>query len=124
MLVTITTNTVTTYVTNTDLATYTNIVATTNFLSYSYSTNSIVSIVTADVNGSFNVNGGGAISPLTTLTSSGIADWTINGGLNMEVVSSVSSQPNRINFVLNRSPSKDRPAMNPQGSCRERSARV
>ncbi len=101
-VVTTTTNNVLTYVTNTDLATFTNVVATTNIASFSYSTNSIISIVTADVYGNFTVNGGGAISPLTPIAP-GIATWAIQGNLTLDNSLGLSAplNNNRVNYLLN-----------------------
>ena len=98
-VVTTTTNTLVTYVTNTDLATFTNVVATTNIASFSLSTNSIISIVTADVYGNFTVNGGGAISPLTPIAP-GFATWAIQGNLTVDESYTPGSQ-NRFNYLLN-----------------------
>jgi autotransporter-associated beta strand protein len=78
----------------------TNAYYTTNFLNYSYSTNSIASIINYDVIGNFLVNGGGAISPVTTVAP-GIATWSINGNLTLDA--SGRSGANRINYLLNNS---------------------
>jgi fibronectin-binding autotransporter adhesin len=92
------TNNVLTYQTNTDLATYTNVVVMTNFVSYSYATNTIISVVDADVKGNFTINGGGAISPITAI-SPNIATWKIDGDLTID--ESYTLERNRINFLLN-----------------------
>ena len=92
------TNNVFTYVTNTDLANYTNVLITTNFVSLTYSTNTIISIITNDVVGDFNVTGGGAISPATTIFP-GIATWSISGNLNIDNAGGFGN--NRANFLLN-----------------------
>jgi autotransporter-associated beta strand protein len=103
-LVTTATNTIITYQTNTDLATYTNVVSTTNIVSQTYSTNSVISVVTADVNGDFTVNGGGAISPITSI-SPGFATWSINGNMTLDSSRTYPTiSPNRINFLLNNTP--------------------
>ena len=102
-VVTTTTNNVLTYTTNYDpIAMTTNVVIMTNFASFSYSTNSIISIVTADVYGNFWVNGGGAISPITTI-SPGIATWGIQGNLKMDNALALPApqNKNRMNFLLN-----------------------
>jgi autotransporter-associated beta strand protein len=102
-VVTVTTNN---YVYSNTLVTWngsaysTNAVYTTNFLSYSYSTNTIASIINYDVIGNFWVNGGGAISPVTTVAP-GIATWSINGNLTLDTSS--RSGANRINYLLNNS---------------------
>jgi autotransporter-associated beta strand protein len=92
------TNNFLTYVTNVVAGVSTNVFITTNFVSLAYSTNSIVSIINADVNGNFTVNGGGAISPITSI-SPGIATWTIHGNLTMD--ESYNLIGNRVNFLLN-----------------------
>jgi fibronectin-binding autotransporter adhesin len=79
----------------------TNLTYVTNFASYAYSSNSIVSIVNADVIGDFVVPGGGAISPITSI-SPGIATWTINGNLSLDSSRTLPTvSPNRVNFLLN-----------------------
>jgi fibronectin-binding autotransporter adhesin len=96
------TNNVITFQTNTDLATFTNVVRTTNFVTLTYSTNSIISIIDADVIGSFNAYGGGQISPSTPV-SPGIATWKINGNLDIENYNGLGApnNVNRANFLLN-----------------------
>jgi autotransporter-associated beta strand protein len=95
------TNNVFTYQTNV-VAGVTNVYTTTNFVSLAYSTNSIISVVTADVNGDFIVNGGGAISPITSVAP-GLATWTINGDLTLDNSKLISAPNNlnRVNFLLN-----------------------
>ena len=95
------TNNVYTYATNV-VSGVTNVVTTTNFVSLAYSTNSIISIVTADVVGDFTVNGGGAISPITSVTP-GIATWNIAGDLILDnsYGFSAPNNLNRVNFLLN-----------------------
>jgi autotransporter-associated beta strand protein len=79
----------------------TNAAYTTNFLSYSYSTNTIASIINYDVIGNFLVNGGGAISPVTTVAP-GIATWSINGNMTLDSSRTYPTiSPNRINYLLN-----------------------
>ncbi len=101
-VVTITTNNVTvdtnTTITWTGSAYTTNVTySMTNSYSYSYSTNSIASIVNNDVVGDFVVTGGGAISPITSIAP-GIATWSIGGNLSIDA--SVTPSPNRVNFLL------------------------
>ena len=71
-------------------------------MSLTYSTNSIISVITADVNGDFIVNGGGAISPITSVAP-GLATWTINGDLTLDNSKLISAPNNlnRVNFLLN-----------------------
>jgi autotransporter-associated beta strand protein len=101
-VVTVTTNN---YVYSNTLVTWngsayaTNAVYTTNFLSYSYSSNTIASIINYDVIGNILVNGGGAISPVTTVAP-GIATWSINGNLTLDD-STGRSGVNRVNYLLN-----------------------
>ena len=93
------TNNTRTYATNYDpIALTTNVVITTNFVSVTLSTNSIISIVTNDVVGNFTVNGGGAISPITSV-SPGIATWSISGDLTLNEI--VTPTRNRVNYLLN-----------------------
>ncbi len=92
---------------STNYYTVTNVVGvstnyTTNILSYAYSTNSIISVITNDINGNFSVAGGGSISPVTTVAP-GIATWTINGSLTLDDSLDLpgNSGINRVNFSLN-----------------------
>ena len=87
-----------TYRTNTDLATYTNVLIISNQLANTFSSNTIVSIINDDVVGDFNVIGGGAISPITSV-SPGIATWNISGNLNIDNSGLLGN--NRVNFLLN-----------------------
>ena len=92
----------TNYYTVTNVVTGVSTNYTTNVLSYAYSTNSIISVITNDINGNFSVAGGGSISPVTTVAP-GIATWTINGSLTLDDSLTLpgNSGINRVNFLLN-----------------------
>lgn len=94
--------------TSTNYYTVTNVVTgvstnyTTNVLSYAYSSNSIISVITNDIIGNFSVLGGGSISPVTAVAP-GIATWTINGNLTLDCSLGLGApnNVNRVNFLLN-----------------------
>ena len=84
----------TTNVTWTGSAYTTNLTYVTNFASYSYTSNSIVSIIYADVNGNFSLYGG-SFTPVAP--APGFANFTVNGNLTLD--NSLGS-PNNLNFLL------------------------
>jgi fibronectin-binding autotransporter adhesin len=97
-IVTTTTN----YYTLTNVVTGVSTNYTTNDLSYTYSSNSIISVITNDIIGNFSVLGGGSISPVTAVAP-GIATWTINGNLTLDCSLGLGApnNVNRVNFLLN-----------------------
>ena len=92
----------TNYYTVTNVVTGVSTNYTTNVLSYAYSTNSIISVITNDINGNFSVLGGGSISPVTAVAP-GIATWTINGSLIVDTSLGLGppNNVNQVNFLLN-----------------------
>ncbi len=93
-IVTLTGATNTVYVTNLDLTITTNYVPAT-------ATNSIIGVITNDIEGDFSVEADGAISPVSTVAP-GIATWTINGSLTLDSsIYSGAGHPNRVAYLLN-----------------------